>query len=132
MRSTFLALTLLYEENGWGTITHHQDHIFPQSMFGLKGLKDAGFGRGRINCYRELKDRLGNLQLLLAHENQEKQDRPFDKWITTRDRRFKDRHLIPDDPALWTLDRFDDFIKAREKLIATRLKQLFGDGVPTE
>ena len=129
---TFLALTLLYEENGWGTITHHQDHIFPQRMFDPENLENAGFDQGRINCYRKLMNRLGNLQLLLAHENQEKQDRPFDKWITTRDRGFKDRHLIPDDPALWTLDRFDDFIKAREKLIATRLKQLFGDGVPTE
>ena len=130
---TFLALTLLYEDNGWGTMTHHQDHIFPRSMFKTKGLKDAGFDQEQIDRYRnELMNKLGNLQLLLAHENQEKLDKPFDEWISTRDKGFKMRHLIPDDPDLWTLDRFSDFVEAREKLIATRLKQLFGTVVREE
>ena len=70
--------------------------------------------------------KLGNLQLLLAHENQEKLDKPFGEWIATRDDGFRERHLIPDAPALWTLERFGDFIEAREALIAARLKQLFG------
>ena len=34
-------------------------------------------------------------------------------------------HLIPKDPALWKLDRFEDFIAERKKLIAERLKPLF-------
>ena len=126
-RHTFLALTLFYEENGWGTMTYHVDHIFPQSMFEPSKLRDAGFAQEQIDRYRsELMNRLGNLQLLLARENQEKLDKPFNRWISTRDEGFKARHLIPDDPTLWTLERFDDFIKAREKLIATRLRQLFG------
>ena len=127
LRLTFLALTLLYNDNGWGTITHHQDHIFPKSMFEPKKLRDAGFDQEQTDRYRnELMNKLGNLQLLLAHENQEKLDRPFDRWISTRGEGFKARHLIPDNPTLWTLERFDDFIKAREELIATRLRQLFG------
>lgn len=126
-RLTFLALTLLYEDNSWGTLTYHQDHIFPQSMFKPRTLEEAELDQDQINDYRDnLMNRIGNLQLLLASENQEKLDKPFDEWIATRDEGFKKRHLIPDDPALWRLDRFDDFIKAREKLIAARLKQLFG------
>ena len=127
LRLTFLALTLLYDDNGWGTMTYHQDHIFPQNMFRPQRLEAAGFDQDQIDRYRnQLMNKLGNLQLLLAHENQEKLDRPFDEWIATRDEGFKARHLIPDDPALWTLDRFGDFIEARERLIAMRLKQLFG------
>ena len=66
--------------------------------------------------------------MLLADENTAKQDKPFEEWIATRDNGFKKRHLIPDDPNLWKLDRFEDFIKAREELIATRLKKLFAVG----
>ena len=122
-----MALTLLYEDNSWGTQTYHQDHIFPQSMFKPRTLEEAEFDQDKINDYRNnLRNRIGNLQLLLASENQEKLDKPFDEWIATRDEGFKKCHLIPDDRALWRLDRFDDFIKAREKLIAARLKQLFG------
>ena len=68
---------------------------------------------------------IGNLQLLLAHENTAKLDKPFEEWIATRDDGFKKRHLIPDVPELWKLERFNDFIAAREKLIAARLKKLF-------
>ena len=40
---TFLALSILYPDNNWGTITCHQDHIFPQAMFSKKVLEKASF-----------------------------------------------------------------------------------------
>jgi hypothetical protein len=123
---TFLALSLLYDECGWGTMTYHQDHIFPQDLFKLKHLEEAGFAIDTRVSYMELKDRLGNLQLLLAHENQEKLDTPFEKWITTRDTSFKRRHLIPEDPDLYQFKNFEQFIDAREELIRKRLEQVFG------
>jgi len=124
---TFLALTQIYEDNGRETMNYHQDHIFPKNLFERNKLKAAGFDEDKILRYRNNKpwNKLGNLELLLAQENQEKQGKLVDKWLATRDDGFKARHLIPDDPDLWTLDRFDDFIKAREKLIAARLKQFF-------
>ena len=125
---TFLALTLLYEESGWGTMTVHQDHIFSQSLFRPKNLEAIGLDKNSGDRYRSKMNCLGNLQLLLADENTAKQDKPFEEWIATRDNGFKKRHLIPDDPNLWKLDRFEDFIKAREELIATRLKKLFAVG----
>ena len=33
-------------------------------------------------------------------------------------------HLIPNDPSLWTLDRFDDFIEARKALIVNRFSYM--------
>lgn len=37
---------------------------------------------------------------------------------------YLEKHLIPQDRALWKLDRFDDFIAERKKLIAERFKSL--------
>lgn len=125
---TFLALTLLYEESGWGTMAIHQDHIFPQNLFKPKSLEAIGLDTSQIYQYRSKMNCIGNLQLLLAHENTIKLDKPFEEWIATRDDGYKQRHLIPDDPALWKLERFADFIKAREELIAARLKRLFSFG----
>jgi hypothetical protein len=34
------------------------------------------------------------------------------------------RHLIPADPALWKLDRFEDFITARKELILAKMRDL--------
>ena len=59
-------------------------------------------------------------------ENKEKLDKSLDEWLSTRDESFKKKHLIPDDPDLWKIERFDDFIQARRKLIENRLKAIFG------
>ena len=123
---TFLAISLLYDDNNWGTTVFHQDHIFPQQMFYPQTMKQAGYGDDLWLRYYLIKDRVGNLELLSPHENQEKSNQPFDKWITTRDASFRQRHLIPDDPELWKFEKFDSFIKKREELIKSRLKQLFG------
>lgn len=121
---TFLALTLLYERSDWGTLSFDQDHIFPQSLFDPRKLEATGFNAQQIVRLRDKMNRLGNLELLLGEENREKLATPFDEWIATRDDRFKERNLIPDDPALWKLDHFEDFVVAREVLITARLKQL--------
>ena len=122
---TFLALSLLYDDSGWGTVTYHQDHIFPKSRFRLSSLTEAGLGEQKKWSFYSLHDRLGNLELLLSHENEEKSAKPFEEWIRTRDTSFMKRHLIPDKPELWTFENFDKFIQARETLIKERLRRLF-------
>jgi len=112
-KSTFLALSLLYDDAAWGTMQFHQDHIFAQHLFQDHSKWDS------------LKDRLGNLCLLLAHENAGKQDLPLDQWLNSRDIGFVKRHLLPENRALWHIDRFPDFLMAREELIRQRLKALF-------
>lgn len=123
-RTAFLALSLLYESNSWGTMSFHQDHILPRALFSERRLNERGYDEQRKARYRELRDRFGNLQLLLSEENLEKQDQDFAQWIRTRDEGFKQRHLIPDDDGLLDFDRFEEFIKAREKLIRERFKSL--------
>lgn len=124
-QTTFLGLTLLYDENNWGLVTNHQDHIFPQSLFKPKKLKDAGFNDSIIEKYRALFNRIGNLQLLKDNENIAKSGKEFGDWITTRDESFKSRHLIPEDAELYKLQNFEQFLDAREQLITARLKSIF-------
>lgn len=117
-RRTFLALSLLYDEAAWGTMTFHQDHIFPKSRF-TNDLK----GTDREE-WLDMKDQLGNLCLLQDAENEEKSNRSFEDWITTRSPDFKSHHLIPTDQNLYAFDRFADFLQAREDLIRSRLLRI--------
>lgn len=119
-KQTFLALSLLYDEATWGTMAFHQDHIFAASLFDPKELSPLN----RLEWIKQ-KDRLGNLCLLLAPENMGKQDMAVNEWLATRDSCFLQRHLIPEDSALWKFDQFPAFLTAREELIRARLKSLF-------
>jgi len=108
-----LALTLLFEERAWGTIAHHCDHIFPQSLF-KQGLRQ----------FRSASDQLANLTLLDARENVEKNAKPFAEWIETREPAFLKRHLVPEDRVLWRPEAFPDFLQERSRLILDRLFQV--------
>lgn len=120
-QQTFLALSLLYDEAAWGTMAFHQDHIFAQSLFKPRELAQQNRLDWHVN-----KDRLGNLCLLLAHENIGKLDMPPEEWLASREPGFLKRHLIPEDKALWTIDQFPQFLYQRETLIKQRIKSVFG------
>ena len=120
-QQTFLALSLLYDEAAWGTMQFHQDHLFARGLFKPKELSASN-----RHDWLSRKERLGNLCLLLAHENTGKQDMPLSQWLASRDEGFMRRHLIPEDPALWNFERFPEFLEAREALIAERLKSTVG------
>ncbi|HRQ45535.1 MAG TPA: DUF262 domain-containing protein [Rhodocyclaceae bacterium] len=103
------------------------DHIFPQSL--LKTVKDINPESGKRNIlhYRaEHRDQIANCMLLTADENgfAGKCDTPPVQWfdrsrfVTDEEhKRYLQMHLIPEDPALWALERYDDFIAARRALI---------------
>jgi hypothetical protein len=122
---TYLALTLLYDDNHWGTAQAHQYHIFPRALFTSQNMKAAGLDTAAQERYLDLMNSLGNLELLMPAENLEKSAKDFPTWLATRDSEFKKRHLIPDDPALLAFGKFEEFVEAREKLISVRLDSLF-------
>ncbi len=109
------------------------DHIFPQSV--LKRVKAPNPTTGRMNTmkYREGdRNQLANCMLLTAAENGAggKSDTPPDEWFEGKDAAYLDRHLIPPDPALWKLERFEDFIVERKKLIRDKFAYLLSAGAP--
>jgi hypothetical protein len=103
------------------------DHVFPQSV--LKKAKAPNPSTGRMNVmrYREgHRNQLANCMLLTAAENGAggKSDIPPYQWFKDKDAKYLERHLIPADPSLWKLERFDDFISERRKLIKEKFEYL--------
>ncbi len=112
------------------------DHIFPQSL--LKTVKDINPESGKRNVlhYRaEQRDQIANCMLLTGEENgfSGKCDKPPSEWFARS--RFRSLppgtqaeylrlHLIPTDPSLWALDRYDDFIEARKALIVDKFNYM--------
>lgn len=102
------------------------DHIFPQSA--LKAIKVENPETGRmVMKYREgARNQLANCMLLSREENGAggKGDSPPEEWFADKNDDYLERHLIPKDRDLWSLDRFEDFIEARKVLIRDRFKAL--------
>lgn len=102
------------------------DHIFPQS--GLKAIKVNNPETGRpVMRYRDnARNQLANCMLLTRAENGAggKGDLIPGKWFAGKSSDYLKLHLIPEDPALWKMDSYDDFIAARKALIAKRFAWL--------
>ena len=103
------------------------DHIFPQSR--LRTVKMLNPDNGLINLMRYnegARNQLANCMLLTQQENGAggKWDAPPDEWFKDKPSDYLEKHLIPNAPALWKLDRFEDFITARKQLILDRFKYL--------
>lgn len=91
-------------------------HIFPREF-----LKGAGETRDEyINC-------LGNLTFIDPSINSEIGDTPpeiYFKDYVSKDHDIFDRHMIPADPKLWKVDKFEEFLEARLKLIWRKTAEL--------
>ncbi|HVW55864.1 MAG TPA: DUF262 domain-containing protein [Rhizobiaceae bacterium] len=120
----FLALTLLYDEHRWGNIPHHVDHIFPHAVLSRNALMGLNISQSKIDEVQVLENRFGNLELLSAPENLEKNAQQFSTWIRTRDEGFLSRHSIPEGEHLHTVLMLPKFIEEREKLVRQRLRRL--------
>ncbi|MGD0208220.1 MAG: DUF262 domain-containing HNH endonuclease family protein [Verrucomicrobiota bacterium] len=99
------------------------DHIFPQTL--LRKVKVANPETGKMNLrkYREAdRNQLANCMLLTAVENGAggKSDIPPEQWFADKSEAYLDMHLIPKDPALWKLEKFEEFIAARKMLIRSK------------
>lgn len=124
--NTFLILSLLYPSFDLRN-KFHVDHIFPRSKFSKAKLRKRGLSDESIDTFMSYVDYIGNLQLLEAIPNIEKQDKDFDKWLeATYDeseiKDFQTKHLIPD--VELNFGNFEEFFTEREKLIINKLKDI--------
>jgi hypothetical protein len=82
-------------------------HIFPREF-----LKEHGENRAEyINC-------LGNLTLISPSINSEIGDAPPNEYLTRFDEDVLRTHCIPLNRKLWKMDRFEDFLVERFRLIS--------------
>ena len=103
------------------------DHIFPQKLLKQIKVENPNSGKRDLMKYREGdRNQLANCMLLSREENGAggKWDVPPEKWFVDKPQQYLDMHLIPKDPALWELDRFEDFLTERKNLIREKFKHL--------
>lgn len=121
----FVALSMLYDNHDWLNYNYQKDHLFNLELFENKNLDIIGISDNKKELFRSSSDRMPNLILLSRDEFIEKSQIDFNTWIQTRDDSFFDRHLLPKQQSLYSIENFIEFINAREKLISDRLKSLF-------
>jgi uncharacterized protein with ParB-like and HNH nuclease domain len=125
---TFSALSLLYPTLDLRN-RFHQDHIFPKSSFRKPEMKRRGIPEADWDKFQEVRNRIGNLQLLEGLPNVEKSSKDFKDWLEqtypNSDMRtdFMRKNLIPENVDL-SLDNFFEFFEKRNELIRTRLKEI--------
>ena len=103
------------------------DHIFPQSALCKIKAVNPNTGRKDLIKYRDVdRNQLANCMLLTGEENGagEKGDAMPENWFSNKDKDYLGKHLIPSDPSLWKIERFDDFIEERKKLILNKFSYL--------
>jgi len=106
------------------------DHVFPQSVLKkVKALNPRTNKRDLMRYKDEERNQLANCMLLTQEENGAggKSDTLPEVWFAKRvaeEKNYLDMHLIPKDPELWKLERFDDFIAERKKLIRQQFAYL--------
>ncbi len=106
----------------------HSHHIFPQAL-----LYKNGFNVGDAT-HKQLVNEIGNRAFLTADSNWATSDTPPSQYLPEVERKFPgalSAQLIPMDRSLWELERYEDFLAARRKLIAAKLNE-FLEGLITK
>jgi len=115
-RYTYLVLSLLYPDRDWKDMIFHEDHIYPQSEFQVRKLRNRGYDEQKIQRYRTYYNTVLNLQLITDSENLSKSATPFEEWVATRDEDFKRRNHIPEMQS-YDFDSFENFIQLRKRIL---------------
>jgi hypothetical protein len=120
----FLLLRLLYPDVVQ-TTKLHKDHVYPQKVFGDSYLKKQGLSAAKAIRWKDLVDRLPNLQLLQdAHNTVDKRAKLPADWLASvapkqrRQYRLQDLDLLPE------LASFEEFYDRRRSLMHERLQNL--------
>jgi hypothetical protein len=100
------------------------DHIFPRSALRKIKMIEDGVSKQRYTVDKI--NQLANCMLLSRDENGAagKSDTPPNKWFEGKSLEYLELHCIPQDKALWEIEKFDNFIEARKQLILNKFGYL--------
>ena len=120
----FLLLSLLRDVNL--ADQHHIDHIFPRAQFTYANVPENKYEK-----YRDMMDKLANLQLLTEEENLEKRDKMPAEWLATKPfsrpsarSEYIEGRLLGDVPK--RLDGFEEWYTTRRERLIEHIKRLLG------
>ena len=120
-RYSFPILAMLYPNLDYRNNNFHQDHLHPASAY--NDLEEKDKEKYGWQVYNSIL----NLQMLDANENESKNAKPLEKWVSeqTRNkdmRKFMEDHLIPDTDL--SLSNFSDFIEKRKAMLVQRIRKM--------
>ena len=120
-RYSFPILAMLYPDLDYRNNNFHQDHLHPASAY--NDLEEKDKEKYGWQVYNSIL----NLQMLDANENESKNAKPLEKWVSeqTRNkdmRKFMEDHLIPDTDL--SLSNFSDFVEKRKTILVQRIKKM--------
>ena len=102
-----------------GAYKLHSHHIFPQSLLYKRYDSDN-------HLHRKIVNEIANRAFLTADANQAISNRPPHEYLAEIDERFPSalaHQFIPMDPALWHVDRYEDFLAARRDIMALKMNE---------
>jgi uncharacterized protein with ParB-like and HNH nuclease domain len=120
-RYSFPILAMLYPDLDYRNNNFHQDHLHPASAY--NDLEEKDKEKYGWQVYNSIL----NLQMLDANENESKNAKPLEKWVSeqTRNkdmRKFMEDHLIPDTDL--SFSNFSDFIEKRKAMLVQRIRKM--------
>lgn len=125
----FTLLTMLFPFVDVANHHFHVDHVFPYARFTKPRLRKAGVDDDDVEEFRDMANRLPNLQLLEGSENLAKKASLPAEWIEETMRasaksNYLDNHLLGTVPDAIT--EFRKFYDARKEVLKERLETLLG------
>jgi len=98
----------------------HSHHIFPQSL-----LYSSGYDADN-HVHRQMVNEIANRAYLTAASNIRYRTRRPADYLPTIEAKYPGalaKQFIPMDPALWKVERYEDFLEARRELLARKLNE---------
>lgn len=98
----------------------HSHHIFPQALLYRSGLAADNY------MHRQKVNEIANRAFLTAASNVPLSDTEPSVYLPGIEEKYPGalaRQFIPMDPALWRVDRYDDFLEARRDLLARKVNE---------
>lgn len=95
-------------------------HIFPQAVLYRNGYD------GDNHIDKKVVNEIANRAFITRDTNYQISDNPPFEYLPELIERYPDllkKHLIPVDQSLWTVERYEDFLDTRRKLIAGRINE---------
>lgn len=100
----------------------HSHHIFPKSLL----YSDRGGYASENHLHKKIVNEIANRAFLTGSSNIILGNTEPSRYLPDVARKYPgalEKQFVPTDPALWELDRFEDFLAARRALIAQAINE---------
>ena len=103
----------------------HSHHIFPTSL-----LYSSDKYSSENHLHTKIINEIANRAFLTRGSNVQVSNTPPAEYLPEIQRKYPgalEKQFVPTDPALWELDRYEDFLMKRRALIASAINQLMNE-----